>query len=52
MTIVCDINDDNPDLLFICAGVRAIALVRELWHRGVSAEVVSIDIDGDTRFSR
>lgn len=51
VAITLDVNDHNPDLLFIWAGVHAVKLVQELWGHGVVAELVSIDIDGDTRFS-
>ncbi|HET6664999.1 MAG TPA: hypothetical protein VFG94_12105 [Acidimicrobiales bacterium] len=49
LAIVLDVNDHNRDLLFIWAGIRAAKLVHELRGHGVGAEVVSIDIDGDTR---
>ena len=51
VAITLDISDHNRDLLFIWAGIRAARLVQELWRNGVGAEVVSIDIDGDTRLS-
>jgi hypothetical protein len=51
VAIVLDIDDNNPDLLFVWAGIRAVKLVQELSSHGLNADVVSIDIDGDTHNS-
>lgn len=51
LTIVLDIDDPNPDLLFIWAGLRAAKLVQELWNNGIYADVVSLDIDGNRYYS-
>ncbi|MEW6477762.1 MAG: hypothetical protein AB1679_36415 [Actinomycetota bacterium] len=52
LTIVLDVDDPNPDLLFIWAGLRAAKLVDELWNNGIHADVVSLDIDGNCHYSR
>ena len=52
VTITLDISDHNRALLTIWARIRAARLTEELWCNGIGAEVVSIDIDGDTRPSR
>lgn len=50
VTIILDVDDPNPDLLFIWAGLRAVKLVHELWNNGISADVVSLDIDGNCHY--
>ena len=52
LTIVLDVDDPNPDLLFIWAGLRAAKLVQELWNNGIYAGVVSLDVDGNCYYSR
>jgi hypothetical protein len=51
VAIILDIDDTNPDLLFIWAGIRAVKLIDELWRHGITADVVSIDIDGNSHYS-
>ena len=51
LTIILDVDDPNPDLLFIWAGLRALKLVEELWNNGITADVVSLDVNGHCRYS-
>lgn len=51
VAIVLDIADHNHDLLLIWAATRAAKLIQDLWRHGIRAEIVSIDINGDTRFN-
>ncbi len=46
VAIVLDIDDPYPELLLIWAGARSAEMVANLRHRGISADVVRIDIDG------
>jgi hypothetical protein len=51
LTIILDVDDPNPDLLFIWAGLRALKFVEELSNNGIAADVVSLDVDGDCHYS-
>lgn len=51
VTIILDVDDPNPDLIFIWAGLRSVRLVEELWNNGISADVVSLDVDGHCHYS-
>jgi hypothetical protein len=51
VAIVLEIDDPNPDLLFIWAGIRAVELIEELWRHGICADIVSVDVDGDCHYS-
>ena len=50
VAIVLDVADPNPDLLFIWAGIRAARLVAELWGKGIDADIVSVEIDGECHY--
>lgn len=50
VTLALDVDDPNPDLLFIWAGAHAVKLVDELWRNGINADIVSIDIDGNCHY--
>lgn len=51
LTIILNVDDPNPDLLFIWAGLHAAKLVQELSNNGIHADVVSIDVDGNCHYS-
>lgn len=51
LTIILAVDDPNRDLLFIWASRRAVKLVEELWNNGISADVVSLDVDGNCHYS-
>jgi len=46
IAVVLDVDDANPDLLFIWIGVRAARLVKQLRREGINADLVSVDMDG------
>jgi len=48
--IVLDVHNANPDLLFMRAAARAIALVVELRRDALRADIVSIDVHGDRHY--
>ena len=48
--IVIDTDDANHDLLFIWVADRAVKLVKQLNSTGISAELVSIDVDGQHHY--
>jgi hypothetical protein len=49
--IVLDVDDPNPDILFIWTAARAIKLVEQLRHDGLRADLISIDVDGVHHYS-
>jgi hypothetical protein len=46
IAIVLDVDDANPDLLFIWITARAVRLVEELRRKGINTDLVRIDMDG------
>lgn len=51
VAITLDVDDANPDLVFIWAGIRAVKLIEELWRHGIRADLISIDINGDCHYA-
>lgn len=50
VTIILDVDDPNPDLLFIWAGLLALTLVDELCSNGINADVAALDVDGNCHY--
>jgi hypothetical protein len=46
VAIVLDIDDANPDLLYIWISARAARLVEELQQKGINTDLVRVDMDG------
>lgn len=46
VAIALDIDDANPDLLFIFITAHAVRLVEELRRKGINTDLVHVDIDG------